>query len=209
MSPPWLAVSKTASKSRASSSSEPGAKRSGPQSAASAFKRRLPGPKQACGAGAAVGARSGDDGAAASAAAGRASLDAPPRDIFVAEYLPGELAARRASVVVSNGGSPTGYQALAEGRPVLGVAFNLDQYLATQAIERFGAGLLLRAGSLTRQDVVRALERLLGEPAFAARARAARADLARWNAEGRFRAFVDEVVDADAAPQLHGAQAVT
>ncbi|HVU52183.1 MAG TPA: glycosyl transferase family 1, partial [Polyangia bacterium] len=72
------------------------------------------------------------------ATAGRARLRPRSPRVHVADYLPGHLAARRASVVVSNGGSTTGYQALAEGRPVLGVPFNLDQYLATQAIERFG-----------------------------------------------------------------------
>lgn len=143
------------------------------------------------------------------ATAGRVALDSPPPDVFVVDYLPGQLAARRASVVVSNGGSTTGYQALAEGRPVLGVPFNLDQYLAMQAIERFGAGLSLRAGTLTRHDVVRGLERLLGEHAFAARARTARDELGRWNAAARFRTFVEDIVDGAPALEVHGARAMT
>jgi len=143
------------------------------------------------------------------ATAGRAALEARPPDIYVADYLPGDLAARRASVVVSNGGSTTGYQALAEGKPVLGVASNLDQYLAMQAIERFGAGLPVRAGALTREGVRRGLERLLGEPAFAARARAARGALARWDAGAQFRAFVEEVVGGVATPGAGSARAAT
>jgi UDP:flavonoid glycosyltransferase YjiC (YdhE family) len=141
------------------------------------------------------------------ATAGRAALETRSPDIYVTDYLPGDLAARRASVVVSNGGSTTGYQALAEGRPVLGVAFNLDQYLAMQAIERFGAGLPLRAGALTRRDVTGGLERLLGEPSFFARARAAREELTRWDAGARFRDFVEQTLGAGAALQGPGAQA--
>jgi UDP:flavonoid glycosyltransferase YjiC (YdhE family) len=138
------------------------------------------------------------------ATAGRLALDVRSADVHVADYLPGDLAARRASVVVSNGGSTTSYQALAEGRPVLGVAFNLDQYLAMQAIERFGAGVSLRAGALARRDVTAGLERLLGESAFAARARGARDELVRWDARPRFRAFVEEAVEA-APRQRRGA----
>jgi UDP:flavonoid glycosyltransferase YjiC (YdhE family) len=142
------------------------------------------------------------------ATAGRMALPPRPPDVFVADFVPGDVVARRASAVVSNGGSTTSYQALAEGTPVLGVAFNLDQYLAMQAIERFGAGLPLRAGALTRQDVTRGLERLLGEPSFTGRALAARDELARWNAEVQFRAFVDETVGrVGAAPAALGVRA--
>jgi UDP:flavonoid glycosyltransferase YjiC (YdhE family) len=131
------------------------------------------------------------------ATAGRATLTDLPRHVYVADYLPGHLAARRAQVVVSNGGSTTSYQALAEGRPVLGVPSNLDQYLAMSAIERAGAGLHLRAAALTREQVRGALERLLGDGDFTARAAAASEALGRWPAAERFRAFVAAVVDGN------------
>ena len=133
------------------------------------------------------------------ATAGRTTLDTGAAHVHVADYLPGHLAARRAWVVVSNGGSTTGYQALAEGRPVLGVAFNLDQYLTMQAVERFGAGLTLRSGTLAHRDVTRSLERLFGEPSFSTRARAARDELARWDSGARFRAFVEETTGTGSA----------
>jgi UDP:flavonoid glycosyltransferase YjiC (YdhE family) len=133
------------------------------------------------------------------ATAGRSRLAVRSPRLHVAEYVPGHLAAQRAAVVVSNGGSTTGYQALAEGRPVLGIPFNLDQYLATQAIERFGAGLGLRAGTLTRGGVANALERLLREPSFAGQARAAQRALVRWDARTSFPAFVEHVVPSRAA----------
>jgi UDP:flavonoid glycosyltransferase YjiC (YdhE family) len=126
------------------------------------------------------------------ATAGRSELGAVPRHVYVADYLPGHLAARRATLVVSNGGSTTGYQALAEGRPVLGIAFNLDQYLAMTAIASAGAGLLLRAGTLDRQGLRQAFTRLLGEPSFASAAGRLRDEFAGWNAPAAFASFVEE-----------------
>ncbi|HEY5954973.1 MAG TPA: nucleotide disphospho-sugar-binding domain-containing protein [Polyangiaceae bacterium] len=85
---------------------------------------------------------------------------------YTADYLPGSMVARRCAFVVSNGGSSTGYQALAEGIPVLGVPFNLDQYLAMTAIETAGAGLLLRSGTLTEEGVTRAADELCTNPSY-------------------------------------------
>ena len=126
------------------------------------------------------------------ATAGRSELGALPPHVYTADFLPGEAAARRAHVVVSNGGSTTGYQALAQGRPVLGVPFNLDQYLATQSIVRTGAGLMVRAGAAKREQVREALKRLLEEPSFGLRADELSDELARWNAAERFVALVEQ-----------------
>jgi UDP:flavonoid glycosyltransferase YjiC (YdhE family) len=127
------------------------------------------------------------------ATAGRARLPTGslPAHVFVADYLPGHLAARRAMAVVSNGGSTTGYQALAEGRPVLGIAFNLDQYLAMTAIADAGAGLLLRAGTVDRDGLRHALEHLLTERSFAARATGLAEEFARWDAPSNFARWLE------------------
>jgi UDP:flavonoid glycosyltransferase YjiC (YdhE family) len=78
-----------------------------------------------------------------------AQLASPlPPNVHVAEYLPGLQTARRASVVICNGGSLTSYQALAAGTPVVGIASNLDQFLNMQAIERAGAGRAVRGDRL-------------------------------------------------------------
>jgi UDP:flavonoid glycosyltransferase YjiC (YdhE family) len=125
------------------------------------------------------------------ATAGRVPPGALPPQVFAAEYLPGHLAARRASLVISNGGSTTGYQALAEGRPVLGIPFNLDQYLASQAIVRRGAGLIVRAGLADARTVEAALARLLMERAFTAQAAILATDLGRSSATTAFAELVD------------------
>jgi UDP:flavonoid glycosyltransferase YjiC (YdhE family) len=85
---------------------------------------------------------------------------------YAADYLPGATVAKKCAFVVSNGGSSTGYQALAEGIPVLGVPFNLDQYLAMTAIETAGAGILLRCGTLTEDGVAQAADKLATDSSY-------------------------------------------
>jgi hypothetical protein len=57
--------------------------------------------------------------------------------VFCSAYLPGNQAAARADLVVCNGGSPTTFQALSEGVPVLGIPGNLDQFLNMHYLERW------------------------------------------------------------------------
>jgi UDP:flavonoid glycosyltransferase YjiC (YdhE family) len=100
----------------------------------------------------------------------------PPRDlpalphVYVAPYLPGDAACARADVVISNGGSTTSYQALAAGKPVVGIASNLDQYLAMELITRAGAGLLVRAGNAQAAEIRAAVAHALSSPALRAAA---------------------------------------
>jgi UDP:flavonoid glycosyltransferase YjiC (YdhE family) len=105
------------------------------------------------------------------ATAGRAAPPPPPPGIHLAAFLPGDEAAARADLVVCNGGSTTAYQALAAGRPVLGIAANLDQYLSMEAITRAGAGRLLRAGHATRATIRAALTEALATPTLTTAAR--------------------------------------
>lgn len=95
------------------------------------------------------------------ATAGRLSLSDLPENVFAADFLPGMEAARRSSLVVCNGGSATAYQALDRGIPVLGIAYNIDQYLTMSAIAQKGAGVLLRSGRLTPTAVREAAQRIL------------------------------------------------
>ncbi|OSC40430.1 glycosyl transferase family 1 [Mycobacterium decipiens] len=95
------------------------------------------------------------------ATADRCDLNNVPANAFVADYLPGEAAAARSAVVVCNGGSLTTQQALAAGVPVVGLASNMDQHLNMEAVERAGAGVLLRTERLSSRRVAEAVNRVL------------------------------------------------
>lgn len=97
------------------------------------------------------------------ATAGAIELGSVPSNAFVAPYLPGDAAARRASVVICNGGSPTSQQALAAGVPVIGIAGNLDQFLNMHGVLAAGAGVLLRADRFHEASLRLAVTRLLGD----------------------------------------------
>jgi antitoxin component of MazEF toxin-antitoxin module len=113
------------------------------------------------------------------ATAGRANLARVPERVFVADFLPGNEAARRSAFVISNGGSATTHQALSEGVPVLG-CIEPRPILGMNDVEHAGAGILLRAGTL-RVDTVRdAAARALREDTLHDAARRMASELARY-----------------------------
>ncbi len=77
-----------------------------------------------------------------------------PSNVKVFDFVPGDFVCKAARLVVCNGGSPTTNQALVNGVPVLGVAKNMDQFMNMRAIEKFGAGLTMRADRVTRETVL-------------------------------------------------------
>jgi len=83
-------------------------------------------------------------------------------NVHVADLLPGVAVSASASLVVCNGGTLSCYQALSAGVPVVAVASNLEQFLTSQAIERTGAAVCLRADRFDprrfRDTVTRAIE---------------------------------------------------
>ena len=118
---------------------------------------------------------------------GRGPSEHPPRNAWLADFLPGQDAASRASLVICNGGSPTVYQALAAGAPVLGLASNMDQHLNMATVQQAGAGVLLRSEHARPARVRAAVIRILDEPSYeAAASRLARA-LAGYDAPRRFQ----------------------
>lgn len=128
------------------------------------------------------------------ATAGRAAPRRVPSNFVVADYVPGELLASRALFVVTNGGSSTGYQALAAGVPVLGIPSNLDQYLAMQAITRAGAGITLRSGGLTKDQVRKAAVRLLDAPATKRAAEKLADGFAAYDCHARFQDWLSTLL---------------
>ena len=118
---------------------------------------------------------------------GRGPSEHPPRNAWLADFLPGQDAAGLARLVICNGGSPTVYQALAAGAPVLGLASNMDQHLNMATVQQAGAGVLLRSEHARPAKVRAAVTHILNEPSYkAAASRLARA-LAGYDAPRRFQ----------------------
>jgi len=128
------------------------------------------------------------------ATAGRVAPARLPSNFVSADFVPGDWLAARALFVVTNGGSSTGYQALAAGVPVLGIPSNLDQYLAMQAITRHGAGIALRSGGLRAEDVRKAAVRLLGERTEKRAAEGLARHFAAHHCHERFQAWLSQLL---------------
>ena len=135
------------------------------------------------------------------ATAGRSFLRGPPANFTVASFVPGGRAAEAARLVISNGGSTTGYQALSRGVPVLGVPSNLDQFLATQAIARAGAGVSVNARSARPDRLRDSIVAALCSAELKSGAARACAILGGLNSRATFRRFVAEVTRAPAKPR--------
>ena len=118
------------------------------------------------------------------------------RNAYVAPFLPGERVARACSAVVCNGGSPTSYQGLAAGKPVIGVATNMDQFLNMAAVEDAGCGMLLRSGALDRQSVRSAVSRALDDAALGERARRIATRIEQYDWKALLTGVVDSALAA-------------
>jgi len=127
------------------------------------------------------------------ATAGRPAPESLPDNVTAVPFVNGDAACARARLVIHNGGSSTGYQALSAGTPVLGIPNNLDQYLASERIDAQGAGLSLRSGSLTVDKVQNAASRLLDDEGFAINARRLGGAFQNHDASENFRRFVADV----------------
>ncbi len=124
------------------------------------------------------------------AAAGRAALQTALKNVFAADYLPGFDVCGLASLVVCNGGSATAYQALSQGRPVVGIWSNKDQYLTMMAIEQLGAGRGCRASECDARTLGEIVTDVLRGRHYREAAQAVAAQFAAWDAPQRFREFV-------------------
>lgn len=119
-----------------------------------------------------------------------------PANVEVREAVRGDVAARRAKVVVCNGGASTAHQALAQGTPVVGLPSNLDACLAMTSIEEYGAGIMLRASTATSDQLRAAIVRAMDERAMRARATQLAASFARFDPHARFAEALDAVLSS-------------
>ena len=87
--------------------------------------------------------------------AGRTELTSIPDNAYISDFLPGDQAAERATLMICNGGSLSTYQAIQGGTPVLGIVSNLDQHLNMGYLASSGIGESLRS---EHADVVRVRE---------------------------------------------------
>lgn len=125
------------------------------------------------------------------ASAAGSSFSTPQSNLFISPYLDGNAASARANLVICNGGSLTCQQAFAHGKPVLGIASNMDQFLNMQGVTSNQAGLVLRSDRMTEADFLKTYHNLSVDPAFSAATRKLQVDVNQLLVQKRFAHFVD------------------
>ena len=127
--------------------------------------------------------------------AGRIQVRHAPANARIMDFVPGTEAARRSALVICNGGSPTTYQALAAGTPVLGLTSNnMDQHLNMAAVCRAGAGETLRAQDVSARSVSEMATRILHTADYAAAARRIASAHCEWEPTSQFARLVDDAL---------------
>jgi len=126
--------------------------------------------------------------------AGRKVSIHPSSPVIVKDFLPGKEMAGKALLVISNGGSSTGYQALAEGTPVLGIPTNMDQYLASEAIHRTKAGSYVRSDTLSASRFLCILEEMMGNKSYKENALKVKESFTQYNSTQLFEKVLDKAL---------------
>lgn len=117
-----------------------------------------------------------------------------PANAYLADFLPGEAAVSRADVVICNGGSMPVQQSLADGKPVLGLVSNIDQFVFARAVNRLGAGEVLRERVAHTGEIRRLVWRMLSNDKYRQKAQWIAGILREMNAPARFQALVANIV---------------
>ena len=122
-----------------------------------------------------------------------AALGPLPERVRIERFVPQAHVLPRCAAVVSHGGSGTTLGALAHGIPLVLLPQGADQFDNADRAEAAGAAIVLRPDEVTADSVGAALERVLGEPAFAEAARVVAADIARMGTPDEVAAAVEEL----------------
>jgi MGT family glycosyltransferase len=117
---------------------------------------------------------------------GLAELSAPPPNVFVAKYAPGEALMAMSDVVVSHGGNGTVYQALSCGVPIIGFPTIFDQEINMRRVAALGAGIQMSNLGYDGTSLESAVRTVLSEPRYRHRCQHLAARISRM--DGRRRA---------------------
>lgn len=125
--------------------------------------------------------------------AGKAEPDTPPANARLLDYAPGDKLAARADLIICNGGSLTVYQALAAGKPLVGIAAHMDQHLSMRYVEQAGVGVMFRSEQLNGKKLRAAVQQMLSDGQLKQRAGDMARSIAAYNPVQRLGNILEEV----------------
>jgi MGT family glycosyltransferase len=105
-------------------------------------------------------------------------LEPIPTNVKVERYVPQEQILPRCDAVVAHAGSGSVFGALAHGLPLVLAPQGADQFENADACEALAVAVKILPADLAVERLRQALERVLGDPAYADAARAVAAEIA-------------------------------
>ncbi|MBK7891010.1 MAG: hypothetical protein IPJ84_09255 [Bdellovibrionales bacterium] len=106
--------------------------------------------------------------------------------LFSARVLPGDTVCQKAQVVICNGGAPSSYQALAAGRPVIGITRNMDQALNMQSLSPLSFVRSFSAWGCQLHEITSCTKELMNHQTIQDDAQAFKARLLAYNHKALF-----------------------
>lgn len=129
------------------------------------------------------------------ATAARKSMKGVPENVLIADFINGTEAARRARLVICNGGTMSGQQALAAGTPYLALVSNIDQLLFTKSVSHTGACEFIREGEVDENTLLESIARMLTQEKYHVAARRLAARMAISDSCGKFKGVIDSIIE--------------
>ena len=115
------------------------------------------------------------------------------KEVYFERLVDGELIAKRASLVICNGGSPTAYQALSQGTPVIGIPSNMDQLLAMRFIEEADAGKVVRFRDVKKDKFSKIIKQIVSYDELKAGANKVESYMKTFDAKSKFSFYLDSL----------------
>lgn len=131
------------------------------------------------------------------ATAGRTSSNFRRHNVHCADFLPGRVVCEIANLVVANGGSPSIYQAMAAGVPIINVPFNMDQLIAARYSDIAGVSLTVRSDIANRKLIASAATNVLTNKKFSIRAGHMKSFYSQYDAVSNFNTHVQNALNGE------------
>ena len=121
-----------------------------------------------------------------------------PNNFLVQDFVSGAQACAVADLVVGHGGSAVLAQAFSEGKPVLGLPSNLDQFLSMSLASQKGLGLLLRTENFNAKHFRNALNTLLEGHFNTHHLQRVQQEIASYKYQQRFPMLLEQLIATQA-----------
>ncbi|HEV2121519.1 MAG TPA: nucleotide disphospho-sugar-binding domain-containing protein [Chloroflexota bacterium] len=127
----------------------------------------------------------------------------PQSNVVIEDYVDFEAVLKKADLLICNGGYGSVLLSLSKGVPVVGAGVREGKNDVNARVEFFGVGINLRSENPPPERIRRAVDRVLSEPSWKARAMQLREELSRYRPYELIDEYLATAVPPSADAQQH------